>query len=492
MTVEEFGLASNGWYGGQYRALTAADVRRLHDVALEILGQVGTQVNNAQAFDLFEEKGAVVNRQTRNVRIPRAMVEDAIARAPSHVLLAGRDPKHDLVLEGTRVYLGTGGTALYVLDLNGNKRPSTLQDIAQFARLVDALDNIDFLVIPVYPNELDDKVQVDVNRFYHSLRNTTKHVQGGAYTLEGIREVVKIGENIAGGAEALRARPILSFIFCLISPLAFDDEFTEFIIQVARLGLPIALSAEPLCGATAPVTLAGNLAQWAAEALSGVTLVQLVNPGSPCLPGYVGTITDLRTMDYLCGAVEQGLLNAGVAQLAHYWGLPCYATGGMSDSKVLDAQSGYEGAMTNLLAALSGANFIHDAAGLMEFAMTASYEKCVIDDEIIGMVKRALRGIKVNDETIAQHLIEQVGPAGNYLAEAHTVEHMREEFFFPSLADREKREAWEQAGAKDIRQRAHERACEVLGDHRPAPLCSRAEAQIRVQVPLVIKDDDSA
>jgi trimethylamine--corrinoid protein Co-methyltransferase len=484
-------LATNSWHGGQYKALADADVRRLHNVALDILSQVGTQVNNAHALDLFEEKGAPVCRETRIVKLPRGMVEDAIASAPSRVLLAGRDSRNDLVLEGTRVYLGTGGTALYVLDLNGQKRPSTLKDIAQIARLVDALDNIDFLVIPVYPNELEDKVQVDVNRFYHSLCNTTKHVQGGAYTLEGIREVVKIGESVAGGAEALRARPILSFIFCLISPLALDDEFTDFIMQVARRGLPIALSVEPLCGATAPVTLAGNLAQWAAEALSGVTLVQLVNPGSPCLPGYVGSITDLRTMDYLGGALEQGLLNAGVAQLAQYWGLPCYATGGMSDSKVLDAQSGYEGAMTNLMAALAGANFIHDAAGLMEFAMTASYEKCVIDDEIIGMVKRALRGIKVNDETIAQHLIAQVGPAGNYLAEPHTVEHMRDEFFFPTLSDREKREAWEEAGRRETREVANELARSILQEHRPVPLASDVEARIRSEIPLLVGKEQS-
>jgi len=479
-------MSFRGQVGGQYKALTEAEVRRLHNVALEILQEIGAQVNNALALDIFEEKGAIIDRETRIVKIPRSMVEDAIASAPSRVLLAGRDPEQDLFLEGTRVYMGTGGTTIYVLDLDGKKRPATLQDVADIARLVDALDNIDFLVIPVYPTEIEDKVQADINRYFHSLSNTAKHVQGGPHTLEGVREIIKMGEIIAGGADALRERPILSFIVCLISPLVMDDHFIDIIIEVASQGLPLSLSVEPLSGATAPVTLAGHLAQWAAEALSGVTLVQLINPGAPCLPGYVGSITDLRTMGYLCGAVEQGLLNAGAAQLSHYWGLPCYATGGMSDSKLLDAQAGYEGAMTSLMAALSRANFIHDAAGLMEFAMVASYEKYVIDDEIIGMVKRAVQGIEVSDETIAKGVIACVSPAGHYLAEQHTVKHMRQEFFFPKLSDRERREDWEEAGAMDACRRANERARQILAEHWQTPLLPHLEARIRAEMPLVI------
>ena len=383
-------MSSGGAKGGQYRPLAPESVGRLHDVALDLLWETGLQVNSQQALDIFGAAGARVDRDTRIARLPKAMVEDAIASAPSRVLLAGREEKHDLWLEDTRVYMGTGGTTVYVLDMEGRKRESTLEDVAQIARLVDALDHVHFIVIPVYPNELPME-HVDVNRFYASMRNCTKHIQGGMYDLEGVRNVMRMGEIIAGGADALRERPILSFIVCLISPFKMDAHYTDMLIDIARHGLPVTLSVEPLSGATAPITTAGHLAQWAAEALSGVTLVQLVNRGSPCLPGYVGTVTDLRHMGYVSGAVEQGLLNAGVAQLAHYWNLPCYATSGMSDSKALDVQTGYEGAMTSLMAALSGANFIHDAAGLMEFAMVASYEKYVIDNEVIGMVMRATR-----------------------------------------------------------------------------------------------------
>jgi len=478
-------MSSGGQFGGHYKPLRPESVGRLHDVALDLLWSVGSQVNSAQAFQIFADAGAVVDRDTRIVRLPKAMVEDAIASAPSKVLLAGREEKHDLHLEGTRVYMGTGGTTVYVLDLEGKKRESTTNDVAQIARLVDALDNVHFIVIPVYPNELPVE-QVDVNRFYASLSNCTKHIQGGMYTLEGVRNVMRMGEIIAGGAEALRQRPILSFIVCLISPFKMDAHYTDMLIEIARRGLPVTLSVEPLSGATAPVTTAGHLAQWAAEALSGLTLVQLVNRGAPCLPGYVGTITNLRSMGYVSGAVEQGLLNAGVAQLAQYWNLPCYATSGMSDSKALDVQTGYEGAMTSLMAALSGANFIHDAAGLMEFAMVASYEKYVIDNEVIGMVMRATRGIEVNNESIAQDVIERVGVGGNWLAEEHTVRHMRKEFYFPTLSDREDRTDWEAAGAKTARQRAHEKATRILQTHEPQRWSAELDARIRSEIPGIV------
>jgi len=479
-------MTSGGQIGGWYQPLSQADIKKMHNIALDLLAEVGVEVHSPQARGIFAAKGAWVNHHSRIVKFPRSLVEDAIASAPSRVLLAGRDPKHDLILEGTRTYLGTGGTTIYVLDLDGQKRLSTLQDNRDIARLVDALDDIHFIVIPTYPNDIADKAQVDVNRYYATMSNTTKHVQSGPHTMKGLRNIIKMAEIISGGPEAYRERPICSFIVCLISPFVMDVEFTDLIIEIARQGLPVSLSVEPLSGATAPVTLAGHLTQWAAEVLAGVTLVQCVNPGSPCLVGYVGTITDLRTMNYLCGAVEQGLLNAAVAQFSNFWHIPCYATSGMSDSKCNDAQTGYEGAMTSLMAALAGANFIHDAAGLMEFAMVASYEKYVIDNEIIGMVMRAVRGIETDEEAIAADVIRAVGPAGNYLAEPHTVRHMRQEFFFPLLSDRQKREDWEAAGSKTTRQRANEIARQILAEHQPQRWPDKIDAMIRAEIPDII------
>lgn len=476
---------SGGWSGGTFAPLDRAGVERIHNAAIDLLERCGTQVNSRQAFEIFARAGACADPTTRIVKIPRAMVEDALDRAPSRVLLAGRDPKNDLILEGARVYLGTGGTTLYVLDLEGVRRESVLKDVAEIARLVDALENVHFIVIPVYPSELPVE-KVDVNRFHASLANCSKHIQGGIYTIEGIHNTIKMAEVIVGGPDALRERPIVSFITCLISPLKIDAHYGDFLVEICRQGLPVSLSIEPLSGATAPITLAGHLAQWAAEALSGITLAQLANPGTPVLAGYVGTVTDLRSMGYLCGAVEQGLLNAGVAQLAHHWRVPSYATSGMSDAKLLDTQAGYEGAMTTLMATLAGANFIHDAAGLMEFAMTVSYDKLVIDNEVIGMAMRAVRGIEVNDATLALDAIMEVGPGGNYLTHPHTVQHMRGEFYFPTLSNRDLRETWEADGATTTQQRANDRARQILETHRPLPFPPGVEELLLATIPGLV------
>jgi len=313
---------------------------------------------------------------------------------------------------------------------------------------------------------------------------------GGMYSLDGTLDVIRMAEMIKGGAEALRAEPIISFITLIISPLLVDELYGDIMVEVAKHGIPLAVPCEPQTGSTSPITLAGNITMFAADTLTGVTIAQLANPGTPVLCGYVGTITDLRSMGYLSGALESGLLNAGAAQLAQSWEIPFYATAGMSDSKTIDVQTGYESAMTTLLVSLSGANYIHDAAGLMEFAMTASYEKYVIDNEIIGMALRALRGVEVNPETIGSDLIKSVGPGGYFLRQPHTVKHMRSEFFFPKLSDRELREDWEAQGSLDARQRANAIAREILDEHQPEPIPAEIDAEIRAQFDIVMPDSD--
>jgi len=239
----------------------------------------------------------------------------------------------------------------------------------------------------------------------------------------------------------------------------------DVVAAIAKSGIPLVCPAEPLCGATSPVTLAANVAVQTVDSLMGVMLAQAVNPGTPVIFGSVATSTDLRDYKYIAGSVEMGLLNAAGAQMAQFYKLPFYATGGMTDSKTLDAQSGYESAITNLLCALSGANFIHDSAGLMEFALTACYEKYVIDNEILGMVMRAVEGIRVDDETLAYDLIKEVGPGGNFVTARHTRHFMRKEHYQPTLSDRNSREKWEERGRKTTREKAAETVKAILESH---------------------------
>jgi len=450
-----------GLEGGTYRPLSEENIRKIHGATVEVLSDVGFEVHSSTAWELFKTAGFPLDRGKGIAKVPETALMDFIALAPTDVVLYGQEERHDLHLGGTRVYMGPGGTALNMLDFQGNSNRATLQDLIDIIKLVENLDNVHFMLLPTYPNDLDLE-QVDVNRFFAGLNHTTKHVMGGVYTSDGIDRVIRMAEIVAGSPEALRERPFISMITCGISPLRLDGKYGEFMIQVAREGIPVAVPSEPLCGATSPVTLAGNLLIQNCDTLINVVTTQLANPGTPVICGSVATSTDLRDLKYIGGSVESGLVNAGGAQMAQFYGLPYYATAGISDSKVIDAQCGYESAVNNLLVALSGANFIHDAAGLMEFAMTVSKEKFVIDNEIIGMAMRAVHGIDVSEETLGVDTIRKVGPGGNFVGARHTRKFMRREHYIPLLSDREKRADWESQGKKDVLKRAGETVEEIL------------------------------
>jgi len=455
-------MIRKGLEGGSYKPLTPEDISRINETVLRIIEEIGCEVNSNPALVALEKAGATVDREKSRVRLSRDKVLELISKAPSEVTLCGRDEKNDIHLGGTRVYTGTGGTALNIYEPEtGESRPATLDDLKNIARLVDRLDNIHLFLLPTYPGELPFE-QVDVNRFFAGLDNTTKHIMGGVYTSEGVQQVISMAEMVAGSPQALRERPIISIITCVISPFIIDAGYGDMVVTVAESGIPVVCPAEPLCGATSPVTLAANLAVQTVDSLMGVILTQAVNPGTPVIFGSVATNTDLRDLKYIAGSVEMGLLNAAGAQMAQFYKLPYYATGGMTDSKTLDSQSGYETAITNLLCALSGSNFIHDSAGLMEFAMTACYEKYVIDNEILGMVMRAVDGIRVDDETLAYDLIKEVGPGGNFVTAKHTRRFMRKEHYQPTLSDRNSRDKWEKRGQKASWEKAAETVKAIL------------------------------
>ncbi len=445
-----------------YRPLDDKQIQTIHESTLEILRETGFEVHNERAWELYKRVASDVDTERRVVRLSEQAIADLLGSVPAEITMHGRKPENDLHLGSGNVYFGTGGTALNMYDYRScGARPAQLSDLVDVIRLVDRLDNIDLMLLPTYPNELPVE-RVDINRFAAGLAYTSKHVMGGVYTSDGIRDVISCAQQVAGSPEKLRREPFISMITCGISPLRLDDKYGGFMMQVAESGIPAVVPAEPLCGATAPMSLAGTLVVQNCDALINVMLTQLVNPGTPVVYGCVASSTDLRDLNYLGGPVESGLLNAATAQLAQHYGVPFYATAGISDSKTLDAQCGYESAVNNLLVAMAGADFIHDAAGLMEFALTVSTEKLVIDNEILGMARRAVEGIKVDESTLALDVIKQVGPGGNFLTTRHTRRHMHREHYRPQLSDRDKRPAWESQGEQDIAEQAHETVRRVL------------------------------
>ena len=471
--------------GGQYKPLSEKSIVKIHETSLRILEEIGVKVALEEALQIFKKHGAKVEGEI--VRIPPSVVEQGLQPVPHKFLMAGREEKNDLHMEDKRVYLGTGGAALTVLDLGtGEARPGTLQDIAQIARLVDGLENVHFYLRPCVPQDIP-KEAMDVNQFYAALANTTKNVMAAAQSVQTARDVMEMGRMIAGGEESLIKRPFLSFVTSwMISPLHFATETTRVLLEVTKNKIPVALSSAPMAGSTSPVTLAGSLAQVHAEQLAGIALTQLANPGSPVLYGAIPSMADLRHMTYVGGGIEFGLMNAAISQMAQHIQVPNYNSAGLTESKIPDIQAGYEKAYSICLCVLAGSNYIHHAAGMLESMRGVAYEQYVIDDEIIGMALRLLKGIQIDDETLGFDAIREAGSSGNFLSSVHTVKWMRREYFRQTLGDRQAREAWEKSGSLDGRERARRKAREILRSHTPKGIDPRVDQEIRKRFNILI------
>jgi trimethylamine--corrinoid protein Co-methyltransferase len=476
-----------GLVGGQFRPLNEQDVNKIHETSLKILEEIGVKVELEEALQIFKKHGAKIDGVI--VRIPASLVEEVLKLVPHKFLMGGRDEKNDLILDDKKVYLGTGGAALTILDLEtGKARPGVLKDIAQLAKLVDALENVHFYLRPCIPQDIAREA-MDINQFYASLSHTTKHVMAAAQSVQTARDVIEMARMIAGGKEALVKRPIISFVTSwMVSPLHFATETTQVLLEIIRNKIPVALSSAPMAGSTSPVTLAGTLAQVHAEQLSGIVLTQLANPGSPVLYGAIPSMADLRTMGYVGGGIEFGLMNAAISQMAQSIQVPNYNSAGLTESKLPDIQAGYEKAYSLCLCVLAGSNYIHHAAGMLESMRAVAYEQFVIDDEIIGMALRLLKGIQIDGGTLGLETLREVGPSGNFLSSMHTVKFMRQEYFRQTLGDRQTRETWENSGSLDGRERARRRAKEILKTHLPKRLDAKIDQEIRKRFDIRLED----
>jgi len=479
-----------GLPGGQYRPLFPEQIDTLHAAALQILETTGMTYEDGleDTVQMLADHGAVVDRTQKKITFPPELIHEQVAKTPEKVVLYGQDPKHDLHLAEDRVYLGTGGTALTILDPDtGVARPPTLKDLFAVSRLVDQLDNIHFLVKPCVTSDIGVE-DYNVNWFYACLKATAKHVMSGVNDEKGFQDVVEMAAMIAGGLEKLQERPFISVITCFaISPLKLCTDSTLIMQAANRKHIPVALSSAPMAGSTSPLTMAGTLAQLHAEELAGITICQLTSPGAPPLYGGIPGLANLKTMGYSGGAVECGMMNAAIHQLSAHVKVPNYNSSGLSDSKLPDAQAGYEKAFTSLLAAMGGSNYIHHSAGMLESMLTIAYEQFVIDDEINGNCCKVLKGIDVDAEHLALEVIDAVGPGGNFMMAPHTMTHLRTEYFSGNgVTDRKSREKWAEEGSLDIRQRALAKARQLLANPNPAYISEDIDQAIRAKFNILL------
>jgi trimethylamine--corrinoid protein Co-methyltransferase len=480
-------VAPGGTATRAYQPLSEDEVKRIHEASLLVLERTGIEVLPSEARSIFQEAGAQVDNDHNRVYFPRSMVEDALAKACNRFTLAGREERHDMDMGGDRVYMGTGGAAVKVMDLNGRVRESKLADIAKIGRLVDALENIHFYLRPVVARDVPVNL-LDVNKTYAAICNTTKHVMTSAYNTTTALDVIEMVSMVMGGKEFYEERPIVSFTACwTVSPLRYAPETVEVLIELVKQNVPVVISSAPQSGATSPAALAGTLVQINAEELSGLVLCNLIRPGARLMMGYVPSVADMRTGNFVGGAPEFALMNAAAAQLAHFYNIPVYNSAALTDSKIPDIQAGYEKGFTSTAAALSGSNYIHHSAGFLESMLAVAYEQYVIDNEINGNIMRMVRGIEVNDETLSIDVIDQVCRGeGHYLGTTQSLSLMKTEYYYPRIADRKGREEWEENGSLDMRMRAQQRVRDILATHEAKRLDVKIDEAVRKRFEILL------
>ena len=471
-----------GMEGGRYQPLSQAEVERIHETALQALEQIGLADAPQSGVEILTGAGAVLGDDGR-IRFPRALVEDMLSKAARNITLHGRDPAHDLLLSGHRVHYGTAGAAVHMVDVAGNQyRESTLQDLHDAARIVDQLDNIHFLQRPMVCRDISDNREMDLNTVYGCCSGTTKHI-GTSFTEPAyVADALEMLHMIAGGEDKWRARPFVSNSNCfVVPPMKFATEACQVMENCIAGGMPVLLLSAGMAGATAPSTVAGAIVQAVAECLAGVVYVNAIKPGHPAIFGTWPFGLDLRTGAMTGGSGEQALLTAGCAQMHRFYDLPGGAAAGIADSKMPDMQAGWEQMCSNVMAGLSGLNMVYEAAGMHASLLGFCHESLILGDDLIGQAMRCVRGIEVDDATLALEQIREVciGGTGHYLGTDETLSRMQKDNVYPTFGNRMSPKEWAEKDKPVLTEVATARKEAILSQRSAARFDPVTDASIR-------------
>jgi len=482
-----------GLAGGAYKPLSDRDIERIHSTALDLLENPGIGDPIPEILHYALPKGCVLGEDGR-LRFPRALVEDLVdINAKSYITYAP-DPKFDLEVGGDHVYFTTAGESVSILDYASQSfRPTRLVDLYDAARLADTLEHIHQFGQPFIAAEYSHDVFVhDINIAYAALAASRKHFALGIAAVDHIEPIIQLFDTCLGEEGGFLKRPFCTFGGCpIVSPLRFGKDNAEVLVKLAELGLVGDVAVAPQAGATAPAALAGTLAQVFAETLALMAVVNLVRPGAAINFGMWPFISDLRTGSFSGGSGEEALVMAAVAQMCRHYGFISSTACGMTDAKTMDAQAGYEKAITTTALALAGGNLISAYPGVVGSLIGQSFEGMVIDNDMLGNVQRLLRGIEVTEETLSYDVIcDAVRGSGHYLDQPQTLELMQTEYLYPDLADRRTPGEWEAGGRENIYQLAHERVRQVLSSHYPERIPPEADARIRERFPIRLERAD--
>jgi len=458
--------------------LSPDDLTKLHDNSLAILDKVGIAVKWAPAIDALADAGARVDRDANRVFFPPGLIEKQLALAPSSFLLAARDSALDLHIGGGHGYLATDGCVADIVDIDtGTRRRSTKQDLADVTRLADALPQIGFHWQPVSAGDTPNDTR-PLHEVQAQFLNTAKHIQQmTVIDGENARGALEMARIVAGGAEELRRRPLMSNFQCSISPLAWEDGPLEAMVVFAEAGLPVGACSMPLSCATAPATVAGLLTIANAEILSGIAILETMHPGAPTFYVSYATSMDLNSGTLNLGWGPEELFAEMVCtQMARRYGIPSTVGTFGTGSKLPDWQAGVQNALSGFAKVFAPGDML-TAAGSLYGDRAYSFEALVLDAEIFDLLCHFADGYSFDEDHLAFGPISKVGPGGHFLANPHTLANMRESWM-SGLFERRTWEDWEEEGRPSPVDGARERAREILGSHEPLPLPDGMEDEL--------------
>jgi trimethylamine---corrinoid protein Co-methyltransferase len=485
-----------GMAGGQYKPLSERDVQRIHEAALGLLETVGLAQAIPSCIELLTPKGCTMTSEGR-LLFPRALVEDTLANCAREFVLYGRDPRHDMEPWGNRVYFGTAGAAVHIVEPETRTyRDSLLVDLYDAARIVDGCDHIHFYQRPITARDMVSGHDLDINTAYACMAGTTKHIGTSMVAADHVNEVLEMLHHVAGGERQWRERPFMSQSNCfVVPPMKFAEDACRCLEAAVRGGMPVLLLSAAQAGATSPAALAGTVVQAVAECLAGLCYVNAVKPGAVAIWGPWPFVSDLRTGAMSGGSGEQALITSACAQMGHFYKLTVGSAAGMCDSKLPDIQAGYEKGVTAALSAMTGVNLMYETAGMHASLLGFCLESLLIDNDMLGSINRNIRGIEVNDETLSVEVIRNVcieGP-GHYLGHDQTLSLMQKEYVYPLLGNRMSPKEWNEAGKPDIIARATAKKREILSTYYPGYLPRAIDDGIRrnhdIKLPRAVMEE---
>jgi trimethylamine--corrinoid protein Co-methyltransferase len=460
--------------------LSDADKKQIHQAALRILSEIGMKLYHDEALALLTDAGCIVEKD-RIAKIPAKLVQRSIDSAPANIPIYDRESKSAMDLGGHRSYFGTGSDLIYSLDSVKNQRHQcVLDDVSRAARVTDALPNIDFLMSFAHPSDITPE-RAYLLSFQAMAANSTKPIVCTAQNRDDLSEMWQIACILRNGENSLRSKPYFIHYAEPISPLKHPFDSVEKLLFCADKSIPVIYSPAPIAGSTAPMTIAGHVAQGMAESLFGLVIHQLKAPGAPFLMGMGPAVLDMATGECSYNAPEYLLAYVAAIEMSHYYDLPNWGYAGTSDSQIPDEQASFEAGLLTFISTLAGSNLNHDV-GYIDFGRTGSLEMIVIQDECIDQVRRLYGGIPVNDDMLALDVIAEVGSQGNFLIHPHSLKHLRATQWRPQLSNRLGYEAWKASGSTSLLERAQQRLNDILHQHQPLQIPEDQAQKIQKRV----------